>query len=109
MPNQLLNFIDEQKLDFHLGSAVYNICTAKGEGVLDKLLIAQKHIEHYIATAEMASLVKKATDACMRVSCSGACRYCPISAEACASDCKTCREYIEQNPRRGLDLLGDKL
>lgn len=109
MHEPILNFIDEQKLDFHLGSAVYNLCAAKGDGALDKLLIAQKHIAHYIDTAEMAALVKKATDACMSVSCAGACKYCPISAEAYASDCKTCREYIEQNPRRVLDLFGKKL
>lgn len=102
----IIQFIDEQKLDFHLGSALYNICTAKGEGALDKLLAASRHLEHYIATAEMDALIVRAGEACKRTVDAGLCTSCPVSVSALSISSKSCREYIEQNPRRVLDMLG---
>jgi len=102
----IITFIDEQKLDFHLGSAVYNLCTAKGDGALDKLLVARLHLEHHIATAEMQALIQRAGEACNRIVEDGLCPSCLISEAATAAGCKSCRQYIEQNPRRVLDMLG---
>lgn len=102
----IITFIDEQKLDYHLGSAVYNICAAKGDGALDKLLVARQHLEHYIATAEMDALIQRAGEACKRTVDAGLCTSCPISRSALSIGSKSCREYLEQNPRRVLDMLG---
>ena len=85
---------------------MYNICTAKGEGSLDKLLVARKHLDHYIATAEMAALIERAGDACKRTVDAGLCTSCPVSRSALTIGSKSCREYIEQNPRHVLDMLG---
>ena len=58
------------------------------------------------AASEMDDPVQRAGDACKNIARTALCFTCPVEDYAMATGCKTCKEYIEQNPLRVLDMIG---